>query len=164
MYSGPGLWALQHGPQELVDEFSGIPSFNDVGSGGSRVAREVVEELTTSQAARRLAEEAPHIALGLRNQGLAATAERIGAIHFLYGDFRQRVIDAAKSPTTKFSVVLDGMDGATPKTKVLNAVEDGLENGISNSFTNWEMSVLQTHGRLPDVDFYLNGKLIPNPF
>ena len=105
-----------------------------------------------------------HVVLGLRNQGLANTAERIGAKHFLQGDFRAAVVNAAKNPRTKISVVLDGLEGATPKQKILNAVEDGLENGISNSFTNWEMSILSRYNRLPDVDFILDGKVITNPF
>lgn len=102
--------------------------------------------------------------LGLRNQGLAETAERIGARHFLNGDFRQAVLDAAQNPKMKISVVLDGLNGATGKDKVLKAVKDGLENGYDNSFTNWELSVLSKYGRLPDVDFILDGSVIPNPF
>ena len=35
---------------------------------------------------------------------------------------------------------------------------------MANSFTNWELSILSKYGRLPGVDFYLNGKLIKNPF
>ena len=105
-----------------------------------------------------------HVVLGLRNQGLAETAERIGAKHFLEGDFREAVVAAAKNPKVKISVVLDGLDGATPKLKVMNAVQDGLGNGMANSFTNWELSILSKYGRLPGVDFYLNGKLIKNPF
>lgn len=46
----------------------------------------------------------------------------------------------------------------------MTAVDDGVENDISNSFTNWELSILSRNGRLPDVDFYLDGKKIPNPF
>src|SRR5208283_1537785 len=100
----------------------------------------------------------------LRNQGLAETAERIGGKTFLQGDFREGVVAAAKNPNVKISVVLDGLEGATPELKVLNAVRDGMENGMSNSFTNWELSVLSKNGRLPGTDFYLNGKLIKNPF
>ncbi|MGO8747390.1 MAG: RHS repeat domain-containing protein, partial [Thermoguttaceae bacterium] len=117
-----------------------------------------------SQVANVITQEG-HIVLGLRNQGLAATAERIGARHLLEsGDFREAVVAAAKNSNVKISVVLDGLEGATPELKVLNAVQDGLENGMANSFTNWEMSVLSKYGRLPGVDFYLNGKLISNPF
>jgi hypothetical protein len=129
---------------------------------------ETLFQLQVAEASSKPCPSAPlydgHVVLGLRNSGLADVAERIGARHFLEGDFRQSVIDAAKNPRIKISVVLDGLDGDTPLQQILNAVEDGTANGMTNSFTNWELSMLSRFGRLPDVDFIVDGQVIPNPF
>jgi RHS repeat-associated protein len=106
-----------------------------------------------------------HIVLGLEEHGLRSTAESVGGRHLMdAADFRTELIQAVGSPTTRFSVSLDGFNGEGTLDQVMRAVKDGQLNGLENSFTNWELSILEKSGRLAEVTFLRAGKPVANPF
>lgn len=72
------------------------------------------------------------------------------------------VLKAIEDPTTRISVVLDGVEGRSTYGRVANAALPG-NRGAGAPF-DWEMAQLMQSGRLPTVDFYEGGVAIANPF
>ena len=104
-----------------------------------------------------------HVVLG-KSRGLPAQAAKIGGRHLMNsGEWQQEVVMAANNPSTKISVVLDGVNGSSPYTQVMNSVQKAASGANATPF-DWEMSQLYSANRLEDVDFYLNGGKIANPF
>jgi hypothetical protein len=113
----------------------------------------------------RSATAGDHIVLGLERFGLRETASKVGGRHLMDDpNFLTTVAKAAKDPNAKFTIALDGLRGSGTRSQVMGAVEDGLNNGYTNSFTNWELATLQRNGRLPDINFVRGGKPVSNPF
>jgi hypothetical protein len=61
------------------------------------------------------------------------------------------------NPTTTFHVNMEGFFGDSPTEMIMNEMQSG-------SNTGWELQQLQQAGRLPQVNFYQSGQVIPNPF
>jgi len=106
-----------------------------------------------------------HIVLGLERQGLRETAARVGGRHLMdEADFRTALLNGLDNADTRFTVSLDGLRGNGTYDQVMQAVKDGIANGDSNSFTNWELAQLSNSGRLPGTTFVRGGLQVPNPF
>lgn len=106
-----------------------------------------------------------HIVLGLENQGLRETAAELGGRHLMDDvHFMETVVNGAKDSATRFTVALDGLAGGGTTQQVMSAVQKGVASGTDAGFTNWELSVLYSHGRLADVAFVRNGHAVYNPF
>ena len=79
-------------------------------------------------------------------------------------DFRTALLNGLDNADTRFTVSLDGLRGNGTYDQVMQAVKDGIANGDSNSFTNWELAQLSNSGRLPGTTFVRGGLQVPNPF
>lgn len=105
-----------------------------------------------------------HIVLGLRS-GLDDTAALLGGRTLLDDtDFMATLLKAIADPSTRFTVVLDGMSGATTYAQVMNAAQRGTAVGRNGWATDWEMAQLLEGGRLPDVTFMRGGVIVENPW
>jgi hypothetical protein len=101
-----------------------------------------------------------HIALGLR-AGLRDFEAKIGADHLLGIDgalWKGVFQDALAESSTTFSVNLDGTFGSTVQEMVSGQIS------LDNGGFSWELQQLQDAGVLPNVNFYLNGAPVPNPY
>jgi len=114
-------------------------------------------------AAGKPKQKGDHIALGLNNQGLKETAEKIGARTLMNDpEWKSTLAKAISDPNTKISVSIDGLSGNTTRSKVMSAAQRGL-SGIGSN-TDYEMGQLYSANRLSNVDFISNGAKISNPF
>lgn len=78
-----------------------------------------------------------HIVLGLRNYGLESTAAKVGGRTLLSDpNWKRSLAKAIADPSTRFSVSVDGLAGASAAEKVLRAAEQGIRPGATP--TNWE--------------------------
>jgi RHS repeat-associated protein len=103
-----------------------------------------------------------HIALGTK-EGLRDFADKVGGNHLLNNPgWKEAFQRALADRSAKFSFKLDGLSGATPKEKVLNSIKATDEGW--GGFTDWELHQLQQSGRLSEVNFFLGGNAVPNPF
>ena len=110
-----------------------------------------------------VAAEGDHIVLGLKNQGLEATAGKVGGRTLLKDPAWQDTLrSAVADPSTKFTVSLDGLSGSSPYSQVMSGAQRGL--GGAGSYTDWELAQLYQGGRLGDVTFVKGGVPVPNPF
>ncbi|MER8785943.1 hypothetical protein NKH60_33055 [Mesorhizobium sp. M1006] len=108
-------------------------------------------------------EKRDHIALGLDNQGLKQTAEKIGARTLMNDpEWKSTLARAIADPNTKISVSVDGLSGKDVYSQVMSAAQRGL-SGIGSN-TDYEMGQLYSSNRLSSVDFVSNGSPISNPF
>ncbi|WP_189343807.1 hypothetical protein [Mesorhizobium sp. M8A.F.Ca.ET.213.01.1.1] len=108
-------------------------------------------------------QKADHIALGLDNQGLKQTAEKIGARTLMNDpEWKSTLARAIADPNTKISVSVDGLSGKGVYGQVMSAAQRGL-SGIGSN-TDYEMGQLYSQNRLSSVDFISNGSKISNPF
>lgn len=126
-----------------------------------------------------------HVVLGWRDSGLSVTTKAVNGRNLLHADdWSAQVIEAAKNPSTKVTLSIDGMvDDVSDLESVLddmigNVTGDFGKNGfapaplMSNgaySFTDWEIYALSKFKGLENVNFVRtlpNGKVvsIPNPF
>ena len=100
------------------------------------------------------------LALGSRFSGLRTFASDIGAEHLLgvaEHEWKDVFLSHVGNPSTSFHVTMGGFFGDTTHEMILNEIGSG-------SNTGWELLQLQNAGRLPQVNFYLDGILRPNPF
>lgn len=104
-----------------------------------------------------------HIVLGLNAFGLEQTAAQVGGRTLMSdSNWKTTLINALANPSTKLTVSLDGMAGASAYSKVMSAAQKGM--GPAAQPTNWEMAQLYQAGRLKDATFMEGGKVVPNPF
>jgi hypothetical protein len=83
-------------------------------------------------------------------------------LYFIPTNSTYTLSTAVGDAKTSFSFKLDGLTGATPKDQILDSLK--AHNEGWGSFTDWEVNQLNQAGRLPGVNFYSGGKLVPNPF
>lgn len=106
-----------------------------------------------------------HIVLGLEAFGLRETAARVGGRHLLDDpNWRFTFLAALGDPTVRFTLSLDGLDGANPTEQLRTAVHRGA--GGSPSPTNWEVAQLHQAGRLPTTSLVedRSRRSVPNPW
>ena len=91
-------------------------------------------------------------------------AAKIGGRHLMNDDaWEQSVLRGIADPNTKISVALDDVVGSTPYNQVMSSVQRGM--GIrSGSPFDWEMRQLYEARELGNVDFWLGGARVENPF
>ncbi|MBF6134926.1 hypothetical protein IU501_18180 [Nocardia otitidiscaviarum] len=108
-----------------------------------------------------------HIALGI-NGVVEDFAEAVGARHLMNErSWMRHFEEAILNPGARFSVILDGAE-------ITGAIERGLARAQRNFFEiianrqpspfDWEMYRLHESGAIDRATFYLNGRIIPNPF
>jgi RHS repeat-associated protein len=113
-------------------------------------------------AAGAAAARGDHIVLGLR-RGLDLIANKLGGRTLLSDPaWRSTLRNAIADASTKFTVVLDGMRGATTYEKVYGGVTRTLTR--IGGATDWEMAQLYLGQRLKDVIFVSGGSVVPNPW
>lgn len=101
--------------------------------------------------------------LGLRAFDLEGTAAKAGGRTLLDDPvWRETLQKAVWDPSTKFTVSLDGLGGASTSGKALGAAQRGARG--AGGATDWELSLLYQHGRLADTTFMRGGKAVENPF
>jgi hypothetical protein len=104
-----------------------------------------------------------HIVLGLADYGLETTAASVGGRTLLrVNDWQTTLMESLGNPTTRFTVSLDGFEGATTYDQVMGAVSRGF--GSAARATEWEMSQLYQAQRLGSTTFVSGGKVVQNPF
>jgi hypothetical protein len=107
-----------------------------------------------------------HIVLGLEEYGLADTAAQVGGRTLMKDMEWQSTLQAAVgNSSTRITVSLDGVSGATPYSQFMNAAQQGVSRGVvdGNRF-NWEMGQIYQAGRQGSVNFMKGGQVVPNPF
>jgi len=107
-----------------------------------------------------------HIVLGLRNFGLNDTAAQVGGRTLLRDANWQTTLQTSLgNPSTRFTVSLDGVSGASPYSQFMNAAQQGLGRGaVQDNWFNWEMGQVYQAGRQGSVNFMQGGQVVPNPF
>jgi RHS repeat-associated protein len=141
-------------------------------SAAGRLAGSHVDEAAGAAAGRLGSEAVDHIVLGYADEGLRATAAKVGGRHLMEdNNWRRTVMDAAANGRARITVSLDGMTGANPAEKLMNAALRGSRPpaaGMAPRATDWEMSVLYEVRRFRNVDLVqtVDGVLqhVPNPF
>lgn len=69
------------------------------------------------------------------------------------------------NPSTRFTVSLDGVSGASPYSQFMSAAQQGLGRGaVEGNRLNWEMGQIYQAGRQSTVNFIQGGQPVPNPF
>jgi hypothetical protein len=66
------------------------------------------------------------------------------------------------NPSTRFTVSLDGVSGASPYSQFMSAAQKGMTPSASPF--NWEMGQIYQAGRQGSVNFMQGGQVVPNPF
>jgi hypothetical protein len=98
---------------------------------------------------------------------LKEIAQKVGGRTLLGSkDFKADLAEALSNPNTRFTVSIEGLDGASTYLKVLTAVQRGL-NPRAASPTNFELAQLYQSGRLGAVTFvnrFGEGEVLENPF
>lgn len=103
-----------------------------------------------------------HIVLGLRNFNLKDIASRVGGRTLLSDpNWKTTLMEGIGSSSTRFTLSLDGMSGASVETQVMGAAQRGF---AGSGATNWEVSQLLQGGRLPTTSIWSNGRYVANPF
>ncbi|WP_375430835.1 DUF6531 domain-containing protein [uncultured Friedmanniella sp.] len=103
-----------------------------------------------------------HVVLG-KSEGLAQQAKLIGGRHLMQdADWQSSVRAAINDPSTRISVVLDGVTGESPYHKVVSAVQRDA-TGRGSPF-DWEMRQLHEAQELKNVNFWEGGSNVKNPF
>ena len=119
----------------------------------------LVSELSELEAVAGEAED--HLVLGFRAlvNGTRDLATRINARHLLdTGDtYRQLFQEALKNPNLKISINMNGMDGLTVESKLLEALS-------RDGHLNWEIKELFEAGKLGSTTLYINGEVVQNPW
>lgn len=106
-----------------------------------------------------------HIVIGLDKGQLDDIASRVGGRTLIRDPkFRENFSAACTNPRARFTISVDGLKGTATKEQILNAVRQGMARGTDAGFTNWELSMLYRHNRLPGATIIRGGKVIPNPF
>ena len=104
-----------------------------------------------------------HIVLGLKAYGLERTATQVGGRTLMNDVNWQTTLQAAVgSPSTRFTVALDGVTGTSPYSKFMGAAQRGLTPGATPF--NWEMGQLFQSGRHLDATFIESGQILIVPF
>jgi len=104
-----------------------------------------------------------HIVLGLRANGLEATAAKVGGRTLLKDpEWMTTLQRGIADPSTKFTVSLDGMSGSSTYSQVMSAAGRGAAG--TGGYTDWEMAQLYQGGRLSDTTFMRGGSVVDNPF
>ena len=103
-----------------------------------------------------------NIALGVR-ESLGSFAKKVGGSTWeTWGtkNFKTQFLKTINDPANKIHFNLDGVGD------VWKAVSDGAKGlGISKHVTSWELSQIYSNpSALKRTTFYLNGKVVPNPF
>jgi RHS repeat-associated protein len=135
------------------------PNDDDPAYGGGR-------DIDEWNAARGVGDGPDHVVLG-KSQGLPERAAQIGGRHLMNypsGEWQTEVVKAINNPNTKISVALDDVNGSSAYSKVMNSVQKYAAGANNRTPFDWEMTQLKESGRLSDVDFYLNGAKVANPF
>jgi len=106
---------------------------------------------------------AAKIVLGLKAQGLEATAAKVGGRTLLKDpEWMATLQEAVGDPSTKFTVSVDGLSGSSTYSQVMSAAQRGAAG--TGGYTDWELAQLYQAGRLGDTTFVSGGSVIPNPF
>ncbi|GAB3816647.1 RHS repeat domain-containing protein [Kribbella italica] len=135
------------------------PNDDDPAYGGGR-------DIDEWSAARGGGDGPDHVVLG-KSQGLPERAAQIGGRHLMNypsGEWQTQVVKAINNPNTKISVALDDVNGSSAYSKVMSSVQKYSSGANNRTPFDWEMTQLKESGRLSDVDFYLNGAKVANPF
>lgn len=104
-----------------------------------------------------------HIALGIKNMGLEQQAAQVGARTLLKDPvWRETLQTAVQTPSTRFTVFLDGFEGTSTYTQVMGAAQRGATP--LGRLTEWGMSQLFQAQRLETTTFMRGGSVVPNPF
>lgn len=77
-------------------------------------------------------------------------------------DWQATLTKAIADSSTKISVALDDVEGASAYGRVMGAVQRAA-SGLGSPF-DWEMQQLYSAGRCASTDFYEGGDLLDNPF
>jgi RHS repeat-associated protein len=105
------------------------------------------------------AQTGDHIVLGLRAYGLVDVAKSVGGRHLLHdANWMQTLRTGVATPSTRFTVSLNGFAGSTPYSQVMGAVQKGLTPFAAP--TQWEMAPLHQAGRLETSTFMLYGQIV----
>jgi RHS repeat-associated protein len=144
-------------PTQLLGALPGVGALEE----GAAAAR-TVEETTQSLKAVSEAEVGDHIVLG-KSIGLEERAAKIGGRHLLNDpEWQATLTRGIADPSTKISVALDDVEGASTYGRVMSAVQRSAA-GRGTGF-DWEMRQLHDGGQLGNVDFWEGGVRIANPF
>jgi hypothetical protein len=103
--------------------------------------------------------------LGFEDWGLRETATRVGGRHLLDDpNWRYTLLEALGDPSVRFTVLLDGFDGANTTEQLRTAVLRGSGGRPSN--TNWEIAQLHQSGRLSTATLVEDRgrRSVPNPW
>jgi hypothetical protein len=140
--------------------------FTDAALGLASVGAAGAKSATLIQGLRGAAQGASvaeHVVLGIRNDQIYRFAQENGATHFLDTQhWLKYVTRAASDRNVRFTVFLDGFQGANTYSQVMNAVKAGAGEGAAA--TQIEMAILSRAGRLPEVTFMRDGAVVKNPF
>lgn len=151
--------------QNLAGSSARIPTETPACVGENRPGYDInaLASCVATKSVGSVAVEGDHIVLGLKNQGLEATAGKVGGRTLLKDPAWQDTLrSAVADPSTKFTVSLDGLSGSSPYSQVMSGAQRGL--GGAGSYTDWELAQLYQGGRLGDVTFVKGGVPVPNPF
>jgi RHS repeat-associated protein len=125
-------------------------------AGGGRVIADLAEDIAA-------ADKGDHIVLGLAAFGLEETASKVGGRTLMSDPNWQRTLQTELSnSSTRFTVSLDGMSGASVQSQIFGAVQRSASGRHSN--TDWEIGQIYQSGRLGDIGLYSGGAYVPNPF
>jgi hypothetical protein len=117
----------------------------------------------TGVAAETAGNAGDHIVLGLRANGLEATAAKVGGRTLLKDpEWMTTLQRGIADSSTKFTVSLDGMSGSSTYAQVMSAAGRGAAG--TGGYTDWEMAQLYQGGRLSDTTFMRGGSVVDNPF
>ena len=140
------------GTDVVLTAIPGIPAFAGAAVHGSAAAASIAAKASGD-----------HIALGLR-EGLRPFAESVAARHLLDDGSRWKAnfLRAVGDSNAKFSFRIDGLNGAGVEGKVTASLERYRSGNFGN--TDYEIAKLHEAGRLPEVQFFENGRRLDNPF
>lgn len=166
-FSNPGaaLAAVRNSVKQTATGFAADVNSGNYRSAGQTIGNVGAPLLLSGAAAATPAADADHIVIGLRSAGLEATANKIGGSTFLNdADWQMKFQQALSNPQTKFTVSLDGLNGNSVESKVMQAVTQGSKGVASGGATNWEIAQLYQANRLGSVDFIEGGQIVANPY
>jgi hypothetical protein len=69
---------------------------------------------------------------------------------------------ALENPSTRFTISMDGVSGASTYSQFMSAAQRGLTSGATPF--NWEMGQIYQAGRHVNATFMRGGQVVVNPF